>query len=442
MKKSIYNNIIILNKNLGFIYNSYSNKFLFANKKLLDLFKVEPLDFIKRTYVTFYNRLVNTGIIVRDEVDEPKLALDTLQKNDTEKRIFHLTILPTMDCIFKCWYCYEDHIKDTKMSRETIYRVEKLLNNIVNDTNIKNLHISFFGGEPFLYYDTMMHFIKYTSKISLRDDIDITYSVTTNGYLIKEYMVKELEVYCVKRMNFQITLDGNRNLHNRVRHMQCGVGSYDTILKNLKSILSNQMHVKLRLNYTDKNIDSMLDIRKDLSFLTSDEKKFLNIMFYRVWQNINSGNIDAKVDAIAEKFVMEGFDVSTMPPANIHTSCYADKKNGVLIYYNGDMYRCTARNFAKTPPEGFLNEEGELIWFNDINQKRLAAKYKNEQCHKCRIFPICKGGCSQRALENYGTRYCIYNWDDRKKDYVVKALMKESIKNIKNRSDLLKEYIN
>lgn len=365
MKKSIYNNIIILNKNLGFIYNSYSNKFLFANKKLLDLFKVEPLDFIKRTYVTFYNRLVNTGIIVMDEVDEPKLALDTLQKNDTEKRIFHLTILPTMDCIFKCWYCYEDHIKDTKMSRETIYCVEKLLNSIVNDTNIKNLHISFFGGEPFLYYDTMMHFIKYTSKISLRDDIDITYSVTTNGYLIKEYMVKELEVCCLKKMNFQITLDGNRNLHNRVRHMQCGVGSYDTILKNLKSILSNQMHVKLRLNYTDKNIDSMLDIRKDLSFLTSDEKKFLNIMFYRVWQNINSGNIDAKVDAIAEKFVMEGFDVSTMPPANIHTSCYADKKNGVLIYYNGDLYRCTARNFAKTAPEGFLNEEGELIWFND-----------------------------------------------------------------------------
>ena len=241
-----------------------------------------------------------------------------------------------------------------------------------------------------------------------------------------------------KNMNFQITLDGSRNLHNRVRYMQRGVGSYDMILRNLKLILSNRMHVKLRLNYTNKNLDSMLDIRKDLSFLTSAERKFLNIVFYRVWQDIDSGNIDAKVDAIAEKFVMEGFDVSTMPPANIYTSCYADKKNGALINYNGDLYRCTARNFAKTPPEGFLNEEGKLIWLNDIDQKRLTAKYKNEQCYQCRIFPICKGGCSQRALENYGTRYCIYNWDDEKKDYVVKVLMKESIKNAKNREKLLK----
>lgn len=431
MKKSIYNNIIILNNNLGFIYNSYSNNFLFANKKLCEFFKVEPLESIKKSYVNFYDSLVNARIIVADEVDEPKQVLDVLKNEDMNESIFHLTILPTIDCIFKCWYCYEEHIKGTKMSKETIQHIENFLNNVVNDMNIKKFHISFFGGEPFMCYDTMIHFINHIVNKNMRSDLDVTYSVTTNGYLIKEFMIKEIVSCCAGKMSFQITLDGNRDLHNKVRYTKNGIGSYNTILNNLKLILSNHMHVKLRLNYTEENIDSMSDIKRDLSSLTPDERNFLNIMFYRVWQDIDSGNIDAKVDAIAEKFAMNGFDVCTMPPANIHTSCYADKKNGALISYNGDLYRCTARNFANTSPEGFLNEKGELVWFNDVDKKRLIAKYENEQCHECRIFPICKGGCSQRALENYGTKFCIYNWDDCKKDYVIKVLMNETIKNIR-----------
>ena len=103
MKKSIYNNIIILNNNLGFIYNSYSNNFLFANKKLCEFFKVEPLESIKKSYVNFYDSLVNARIIVADEVDEPKQVLDVLKNEDMNESIFHLTILPTLDCIFKCW---------------------------------------------------------------------------------------------------------------------------------------------------------------------------------------------------------------------------------------------------------------------------------------------------------------------------------------------------
>ena len=32
---------------------------------------------------------------------------------------------------------------------------------------------------------------------------------------------------------------------------------------------------------------------------------------------------------------------------------------------------------------------------------------------------------------DYGTKFCIYNWDDCKKDYVIKVLMNETIKNIR-----------
>ncbi|MFR1987084.1 MAG: SPASM domain-containing protein [Prevotellamassilia sp.] len=76
---------------------------------------------------------------------------------------------------------------------------------------------------------------------------------------------------------------------------------------------------------------------------------------------------------------------------DIRKSRYGDKNNTAVINYNGDVFKCTARNFTKTHREGILSPEGEVIW-NEQNELRRSLNYGTTTCKRCKIYPICHGG--------------------------------------------------
>lgn len=84
---------------------------------------------------------------------------------------------------------------------------------------------------------------------------------------------------------------------------------------------------------------------------------------------------------------------------------------------SGDLYKCSAVDFHNTPRDGYISEEGELIWENDSLEKRMASKFTNLFCKTCRIMPLCHGGCSKHSL--LSNAYCINNQSEEKKDYIV-----------------------
>ena len=53
----------------------------------------------------------------------------------------------------------------------------------------------------------------------------------------------------------------------------------------------------------------------------------------------------------------------------IYSPCYADRANSVIVNYNGDVYKCTACDFAKTKREGKLNEDGTIYTKRAITKK-------------------------------------------------------------------------
>ena len=112
----------------------------------------------------------------------------------------------------------------------------------------------------------------------------------------------------------------------------------------------------------------------------------------------------------------------------VRNSCYADKKNHATINYNGDLFKCTARDFETKNREGFLDENGNLVW-NEKYDVRLNSKFKNKPCLDCRILPICNGGCSQQALEHIGIDYCVNDFDEIKKTNIVKDKFLYTINN-------------
>ena len=109
--------------------------------------------------------------------------------------------------------------------------------------------------------------------------------------------------------------------------------------------------------------------------------------------------------------------------------CYADKENHVVVNYNGDLFSCTARDFATEDSEGVLTEDGSLKW-NDKRSLRLSVRYGNQYCRSCSIFPLCHGGCSQNKLEYNETSGCMRKYTE-----------KEKIDLIENRIDFLLESV-
>ncbi len=142
--------------------------------------------------------------------------------------------------------------------------------------------------------------------------------------------------------------------------------------------------------------------------------------FHQVWQDVKSKDIDMLLIEVKRKFIQHGLTVEKQLEKSVSFTCYADKVNEAVINYNGYIYKCTAREFNKKNREGVLKENGKIIW-NSNNSIRMKTKLTNKLCLECSIFPLCGGGCSQHAYENYGKDYCIHNFDEDRKKHLVKT---------------------
>ena len=49
---------------------------------------------------------------------------------DNDDSTFELIINPTLDCNFHCWYCYENHLKGSKMDEGIVSAITTLIRDI------------------------------------------------------------------------------------------------------------------------------------------------------------------------------------------------------------------------------------------------------------------------------------------------------------------------
>ena len=185
-----------------------------------------------------------------------------IEDTDSDNSFYHLHINPTLDCNFRCWYCYENHKIGSKMSPNMVNYVQKYIENTIEQRqSIKTFILAFFGGEPLMYFnDVAKPIIDYVCTICKSRNIDIQTHFTSNGYLLNEDILDFLRD---KDVSFQITLDGCKDEHNKTRFNRNGTGSYDRIISNVKKLAQLNKYVVLRINYTSANIfntNSMLVI--------------------------------------------------------------------------------------------------------------------------------------------------------------------------------------
>ncbi len=436
VKYSQFNSIIPYDDKYA-LYNSFENKAIFLEHDLKELLlagKNENINELKTIHPSFFSYLVENSFLIDTQVDEVEKVKKISQKIDEGKAFFRLTINPTMNCNFKCWYCYETHIKNSRLENDYIMRINKLVAKKLSDKELHHFTLSFFGGEPLLYFEknvipVMDHLLLANKEYKKGFDIDFT----TNGYLINEAFIKYFQRNNIS-CHLQITLDGYREEHDKVRYVNKTKGSYFEIINNIKLLLNNHFQVRLRINYTDQNLEKTHKIVDDLSDLTADiRNKYLVIDYHRVWQNDKIDDLHIILDKNIKHMRNKGFTVQNgVAPNNVINSCYADKRNSVVVNYNGDIYKCTARDFTRKNRAGYIDEQGVLQWEDGYLEKRMNSKFKNKPCLSCRLLAICNGGCSQHALEfmEQEDDYCVYAFDEGKKDTAVKEKIDEILQTV------------
>jgi len=438
MKFSKFNNRLF-HKDQHIIANTLTQQFLMVDEMLIQLMDSaeahDDFEGLQHVHPSFYDSLIKNGFIVNKDVDEIERVRSLIHAVDRNEKTFQLMVNPTMNCNFKCWYCYETHIKGSKTDKETKEKIYKFIDNILETMpKLEYFSIAFFGGEPLLYFnDAIVPIIEHGREACAEKGIEYEISFTTNGYLINQDKIDLLKAYAVSGL--QITLDGHREFHDVTRFVSKNKGSYDQIVSNIKLLARNGFSIALRINYTAKNVVSCLDILKDFEDLEEKYRHHISISMNKVWQE-QALNLEGPVNEFHRQAEAFGF---TLPDAfegdRVRNSCYADKMNQAVINYNGDVYKCNARDFTKENREGVLMEDGTVDWNYKFNE-RINVKLKNKPCLECSILPICGGGCSQQALEYAGEDYCVNDFDeDRKMEIVLSMFLSKNTKNTKELAD-------
>lgn len=186
------------------------------------------------------------------------LAFDFKNQNSTLKA---LCLHVAHTCNLNCSYCFASqgkyHGDSALMSFEVGKKALDFL--IENSGKRKNLEVDFFGGEPLLNWEVVKQLVKYARTQEPIHNKNFRFTLTTNGVLINDDVIE----FSNKEMsNVVLSLDGRKEIHDRLRVDYKGNGSYDKIVPLFKKFVESRggKNYYMRGTYTHANTDFTNDI--------------------------------------------------------------------------------------------------------------------------------------------------------------------------------------
>lgn len=165
------------------------------------------------TIPSVITKLIDEGFIV-DDSDEVSLVHDKFTQLRKEDE-YYLMVLPTYQCNLRCWYCVQEH-QNLFMTDETVESVKKHISKVLKKDDIKTLLLSWFGGEPLLAYDKIVDITRFAQRIAKDAGKKFRCTITTNATLLTPSRIEELCSLGIT--NYQITIDGKKDVHDRYQH--------------------------------------------------------------------------------------------------------------------------------------------------------------------------------------------------------------------------------
>ncbi len=349
--------------------------------------------------------------------------INPFQLNFEEKSILNITIMLTLDCNFRCPYCFET-LKKENISKKVHIVIEFLIKYIL-DNNIKHLNINWFGGEPLMQLNSIEEIYNSIYPLCKINKISYDSTITTNGYLLNKNIYKKLKNMQVS--TFQITIDGVENVHNKYRYLPNKAGTFNKIISNLDDILiedTEGVNFIIRTNCSDENI---LYMKEYFKFFIDKFGKYTNVMadFHEITNfsnNCKSEVSDSKItlDLIREFVSLGGNHVPILWRLYSRNACIAYDKNSFVIFPNGNICNCSVESNMNNMNLGIVDN---YLYTKSKIDNILFNEYK--ECEKCDFSSFCKNGdCLVYELINKKPR-CVFFKDFF--DLVIEILEKQDL---------------
>lgn len=402
MKKSHFQTYIYIREDLFLHYNSFSDKYLLLNEKNHQLYETESIENVQSKNLELYKKLTAAQFYVNDNISE----LDSIIKKRVEQKkdasLYHIVINTTLDCNLRCWYCYETKFKGSQLENSV---VEAIKNNMVihyKDNNYTALKISFFGGEPFMNFKAIKSILSYAKTFCDNHNVKLTADFTTNSTLINSAMIDFLKDYnCM----FQITLDGDREQHNKVKTIK-GIDSFQLAVNNIYKLAEEIPLSKIwvRINY---DMDTLKNIDEIYGKLDGLNRKKVYLILRKIWQISSREIVSEDLLNAIQKGLDNNFIVDCYP-LNPNRMCFAERKNQVLVNYDGKIFKCsTLPAFDQEHALGQIDQISGTLKWNDEKLQSYSKTLFPKNCKGCSLFGTCYGACTQKMLKHPNVESCI-----------------------------------
>ena len=165
------------------------------------------------------------------------------------------------DCNLRCKYCFAS-TGDFGTGRKLMpLEVGKAAIDFLLEKSVgrENLEVDFFGGEPLMNFDVVKEIVKYARSKEKEYNKNFRFTITTNGLLLTddkiEYINKEMS-------NVVLSIDGRKEVNDKMRVRVDGSGCYDKIVENYKKLVAGRgdKEYYVRGTYTKYNLDFAEDV--------------------------------------------------------------------------------------------------------------------------------------------------------------------------------------
>lgn len=403
MKPSIYN-YKIKDAETTIFFNGLSEYSFRVNNRYAESFEniINNPSVFNKSFESFINTMIQKGFIIKRETDESILLRNKL-KNLYRANEYTIMILPTYQCNLRCWYCVQDH-SNTYIDDFCVNKIKLRISKMLNKDNVKKLNISWFGGEPLLSYNQVLHITKWAKALS--DSLNKTFSatITTNGTLLDKNKILELK--CAGVENYQITIDGDRLSHNQIKTLR-NSSAFDISMKNVGYIMEHT-HCLLRFNYTKKNMSPDSIINDLDKILPQNGRHNITFLIYKVWQEESNCVPQSQIEDLMQLASKIGLQPKLAEPG----ICYADQAMFECVFSNGRIGKCD--NQSPTAANGFINDNGDVEWNLESESVISFLEKATSECHDCKYLPLCWGPCiAKRNKAHNDNRHVVCQYTDK-----------------------------
>ena len=366
---------------------------------------------------------------VEEALDEVQMLVDNEElftKDTYENYIMDFKKRPTVvkalclhiahDCNLACQYCFaeegEYHGRRALMSFEVGKKALDFL--IANSGNRRNLEVDFFGGEPLMNWQVVKDLVAYGREQEKLHDKKFRFTLTTNGVLLND----EVMEFCNREMgNVVLSIDGRKEVHDKMRPFRKGAGSYDLIVPKFQQFAESRHQDKyyVRGTFTHYNLDFSEDVLHlaDLGFKQISvepvvaEPKEPNAIREEDLPKLFEEYDKLAVEMIRRHKSGEDFNFFHFMIDLEGGPCVAKRLSGcgsgteyLAVTPWGDFYPC--HQFVGNE-KFLLGNVDEGILNTDIRDEfKCCNVYAKEKCRKCFARFYCSGGCAANAYNFSG----------------------------------------